>query len=742
MNLSKVSYPPSGVYRHGKEFEPIDLFLDALPYSKSFDLLLGYFSSSAIKLLSTGFAMFLYNGGRLRMVTNHIYSSQDKQAFLRGIESEPEYFNFSIKDFEKIKSSLNAEGEHFFNCIAWLISKNRIEIKVIKPKTGGISHPKEGLFNDGVNKLHFHGSMNFTAAGLVKNVESVSTRKSFESEEAKHAINEFEVLFESYFNENNKDVEYLDFGEVQEAIINDFGDKDLQELIEDSKSLLKKYNSNIYAKTSRKSKIEELEQEFEKILKEPRFPYDAPRDYQINAYENWMKNGMNGIFAMATGTGKTLTSLNCLLKIYEKENQYRAIITVPTIALANQWEVECAKFNFQNIIKVSSRNKWKAELAVFNAASSYLNTSFIIIITYASFVKSKFQSFFKKLPSNMLFIADEAHNIGSKGVAKLLDEVHLNRRIGLSATIHRQYDDVGNNKIEEFFKDRAPYSFEYSMKLAIENEYLCKYEYYPHLIELTEVETNNYYEISKKLMKYFDPKTKSFKNSKQKDKLLMDRKRIIHKAKNKFEVYQKILEKEFLKRKNLKYTLIYVPEGDIPEYDRADNFVESEENLRLINQYTIAVSDVNDEINVNQFTAKTDNREKVLKNFAQGKVDVLVSMKCLDEGVDVPRSELAIFCSSTGNPRQFIQRRGRVLRTHGKKTFATIHDLVVVPKKNNEENSYFYMNKNLIRKELQRVANFAILAVNSSFSFKTLSNILEEYNLNLYSLNDSETNER
>lgn len=337
----------------------------------------------------------------------------------------------------------------------------------------------------------------------------------------------------------------------------------------------------------------------------------------------------------------------------------------------------------------------------------------------------------------MLFIADEAHNIGSKGISKLLPQIHLNQRIGLSATIHRQYDDEGNHKIEEFFRDSPPYSFEYSMKLAIEKEYLCRYEYYPHVIELTEIETNKYYDISKKLMKFFDPKTKSFKKSEKVEKLLMDRKRIIHKAENKFEAYQQILKKEFLNRKNLKYTLIYVPEGDSPNYDSSDLNEESEESLRLINQYTRAVSDLNDEINVNQFTAKTDNREKVLKNFADGTIDVLVSMKCLDEGVDVPRSELAIFCSSTGNPRQFIQRRGRVLRTHGDKTFAVIHDLVVVPKNNNEENSYFHMNKSLVKKELQRVANFAMLSMNSSFSFKALSHILEEYNINLYDLNDN-----
>ena len=734
MKLSEITFPKSGEYKSGREFEPIDFFLDVLPSAKRFDLLLGYFSSTAIRTLSIGFAYFLYNGGRLRMVTNHIYSSFDKNALIEGKSRDPEYFNFSLDDYEKLKESLDGYGKHFFNCLAWLIAKQRVEIKIIKPRTKGISHIKSGLFVDEDSKVKFMGSMNFTSFGLLQNLELISINKSFESERDRIAITEFESEFKALIEEKNTTVDYLEFNSIEEVILSDFGDMKIHELLYQEKKLIS--NNVTLSNRRRKKKITDLEEEIERLISLPKFPYDKPRDYQIAACDNWIKNGMNGIFAMATGTGKTLTSLNCLLRIFKTENHYRAIITVPTIALANQWEDECRKFNFQNIIKVSSRNKWKDELAVFNSASNYLNNSYIIIVTYASFVKKKFQSFFKKLPSNMLFIADEAHNIGSKGVSKLLPQIHLNRRIGLSATIHRQYDDDGNHKIEEFFKDCSPYSFEYSMKLAIENEYLCRYEYYPHVIELTELEMNRYYEISKKLMKYFDPKTKSFKKDKKVEKLLMDRKRIIHKAENKFDVYKQILKNEFEIRKGLKYTLIYVPEGSIPDYDKVDSNEESEQNLRLINQYTRAVSDLDDELNVNQFTAKTEDREKVLKKFADGKIDALVSMKCLDEGVDVPRSELAVFCSSTGNPRQFIQRRGRVLRIHDNKTFATIHDLVVVPSKSNGENSYFQMNKSLIKKELERVANFAILSMNSVYSFNTLSHILEEYNINLYDLNE------
>lgn len=106
-------------------------------------------------------------------------------------------------------------------------------------------------------------------------------------------------------------------------------------------------------------------------------------------------------------------------------------------------------------------------------------------------------------------------------------------------------------------------------------------------------------------------------------------------------------------------------------------------------------------------------------------------MKCLDEGVDVPRSEMAIFCSSTGNPRQFIQRRGRVLRTHPDKRMAELHDLVVIPEVAHDTDSY-RMEQSLLKRELIRVNNFALLSENPSYSDIELREVMDYYGLNLY----------
>lgn len=329
-----------------------------------------------------------------------------------------------------------------------------------------------------------------------------------------------------------------------------------------------------------------------------------------------------------------------------------------------------------------------------------------------------------------MFIADEAHNLGSPSILKILLDLHLEKRIGLSATPDRKCDDIGNLAINEFLNDKPPYIVSFSMKKALEMKWLCPYEYHPHVVHLNEQEQEEYAKISRQLMNYLDPKTGTYKKDEMVERLLLKRKRIIHKAANKLGVYKQILKDEFKKKGNLKYTLVYVPEGLEADYSQVDIDEEDEDDIRLINEYTRAVRDIDDFVTVNQFTSSSSNRSSVLEDYEHGEIHVLTSMKCLDEGVDVPRSELAIFCASTGNPRQFIQRRGRVLRLHKDKTHAIIHDLVVIPDMDSRETSYD-MERNLVKTEMMRVADFAGLAMNKTETFTVLEEVLEFYNLNL-----------
>ena len=212
----------------------------------------------------------------------------------------------------------------------------------------------------------------------------------------------------------------------------------------------------------------------------PCFPYPTgPRQYQITAFNNWKANGQRGLFAMATGTGKTITSLNCLYEIYKHSGYYKALILVPTVTLVDQWEIECRKFKFDNIIKVCSKNhSWKNEIDRLKATEAVQRgskLSYIIISTYASYGKvDVFQELNEFSRKQLLLIADEAHNMGAPNISNKLIGIPYLRRIGLSATPDRQFDDLGNKRIREFFGAEDHYTYEYSMEEAIKKGVLCE----------------------------------------------------------------------------------------------------------------------------------------------------------------------------------------------------------------------------------------------------------------------------
>ena len=275
------------------------------------------------------------------------------------------------------------------------------------------------------------------------------------------------------------------------------------------------------------------------------------------------------------------------------------------------------------------------------------------------------------------------------------------------------------------------------MKQAIQEGKLCRYYYYPHVVYLNSSEMREYNELSVKLAKMYVVESDRFKNDDMLIALLLKRKRIIHKAEGKKTAFSQVLKERLKTNGSLKYSLVYVPEGNEPlEYfendsDSHDTITDDDGTLHLIEEYTRLVAESDPHTTVMQFTSETPNREEILEKFATGKLDVLTSMKCLDEGVDVPRSELAIFCASTGNPRQFIQRRGRILRTHKDKKFAVIHDLVVAPKIDYSSPSY-NMERNLLNNEMRRVREFADLSENSSDTVKEVEDILTYYNLPIF----------
>ena len=737
--LREVTWSEDRSYRTASDTEPVQFYMDGLCNSNRFDLLLGYFSSAAINVLSIGFASFLYNGGILRMAINNVLSQEDKDAIKAGREGVAINTTIDITDINNLKNSLDDYGQHFFECLAWLIANDKIQIKIIKPKYGkGIAHYKSGAFYDGIDTVGFKASCNFTAFGLLENLEELDAFLSWENSRSSKMINRQNTDFEDIFSGTSNVVEYLEIGDILVAIKNEFGNRSINELLIKEKELVEKKTRLLENKGIKKS-FAKATTKIEEIILTPRFPFAAgPRSYQMDAYSNWMKNNHQGIFAMATGTGKTITSLNCLLQEMQinKSKIYHAIILVPTITLVNQWSDESKRFNFQEIIKVSSKSLWENELATTLSIAKKIPTSFIIITTYASFVKERFNKYINELPADTLFIADEAHNIGSPSVLNRLQNITLQKRIGLSATPKRIYDIEGSASMENFFNDKEPYTYSFSMERAIEEGILCKYYYHPHIVSLTSDELKDYMEITKKLSKFFNRNSGSFDATDIVQMLLLKRKRIIHKAVNKLQVTRQILEERFIKEGNLRYTFIYVPEGITPDLEEDEN--ADEETIKIINQYTREIGRIDESIKVNQFISGMSDRNEVLEQFKEGKIHVIASMKCLDEGVDIPRAEHAIFCSSTGNPRQFIQRRGRILRTHPQKDIAIIHDLIVVPDLllSDSNSDTFRAERSLVEKELERVMYFASLAINPFETEHVFEELCNHYDLNIYTIHN------
>lgn len=758
MLKNNVLWPVSRRFKSRTEWEPIGFFSEALCNATQFDIKLGFFSSSAINILSDGFAAFLYNGGRMRMVINDILSIEDQQAMMVG-EADIWVPYFDLQNLQEVKRTLSERDKHFFECLAWLIKNERLEIKIVVPKEGeGIAHSKCGVLSDGLNRVAFDGSCNFSRTALIENLESLTAFCDWDGQGDVCKIDDIADDFERTFGGNDDSVIYLKADEVKAGISANFKHKDIGELMRDEQNLItRRLNNNLphniqsvlnRAKKKVESIIKKIDGQNIEVSKkeEPSFPFDEPRDYQKQAYENW-KVKQKGLFAMATGTGKTLTSLNCLLNIWKKFHFYKAIILVPTITLVDQWEDECKRFHFNHITKVSSKNpKWKTELDSIKTKESIKidgeESSFIIIATYASFAREnifrELVDFNRNTTRQMLLIADEAHNMGSGRILDRLGGVKFARRIGLSATPERQFDESGNNAILGFFGCENGYTFEFNMKEAIDKGYLCRYKYYPHIVHLNDNEMAEYMRISLQLAKFFNHEKESFpKGDDILMRLLLKRKRIVHKAQEKERIFQQIIQERYVEKGNLKYTLVYVPEGARPDDETADVFDDIETvndddySDNLIDTYTRIVQDISKTTTVKKFVSGIKERNEILEKYACGEIEVLTSMKCLDEGVDVPRSEMAVFCASTGNPRQFIQRRGRILRKHPDKHIAIIHDLVVAPKVNSAQDNY-NMERSLIKSELKRVRDFAVLSENADFAYNELNEILSYYNISLF----------
>lgn len=386
------------------------------------------------------------------------------------------------------------------------------------------------------------------------------------------------------------------------------------------------------------------------------------RDYQRLAVEAFRENNDLGIFDMATGTGKTFTSIVCANDFYEKNQKQFLIILVPYLHLIPQWKENLNLLGITTQVEIANnRNSWTQKLKnlVFDFDHGYRDR----VVAIGSYKSTNSELFGELINSIQLkrygfLIADECHYLGSGSSNNLMIYKKLQAKLGLSATPRRWWDEDGTKKIFNLF---GKVVFEYSLQKAIDNNFLTHYNYYPVPLKLTLDETDKYVKVSKLISRLAGQARDGDQDAKEALKRnLLKRSRIIQSADNKIATF-----KDVFKKHKHDYSLVYCPDGEIKKYT---SLVGNELGVR-----------------VHRFDSEITYKERtqILKQFSENRIQTLTAIRCLDEGVDVPATKIAYFISSTTNPRQFIQRRGRILRPDRKsgKRMADIYDLIVVPDK-------------------------------------------------------------
>ena len=447
-------------------------------------------------------------------------------------------------------------------------------------------------------------------------------------------------------------------------------------------------------------------------------PFIQLRQYQQQAVANWFANKGRGTLKMATGSGKTITALVIATELHRKIGLQVLLVVCPYRHLVTQWARECQKFNLEPVLAFESVRSWQSQLSseLYNVHSG--NQLFLTVVTTNdTLMSSGFQSQLPYFPDKTLIVGDEAHNLGARRREESLPR-RVGLRLALSATPERYFDDAGTQSLFDYFGPvLAP---EFTLKDAIQQGALVHYLYYPVLVELTDVEARAYAKLTRKIGRALLFRGRDVEQVDSEDEeltpLLMQRARMIGAADNKLEALRTLMAK----RLNTQHTLFYCGDGSV-ETKAVASLRQLQEVARILG--------VELGYRVSTYTAETplEEREDLRHQFETGELQGLVAIRCLDEGVDIPAIKTAVILASSGNPRQFIQRRGRVLRPHPSKQRATLFDMIVLPPELDRET--LEVERNLLRKELRRFVEFADLADNAGEARVKLLALQKRYGL-------------
>lgn len=665
-----------------------EFFNPVLESAIQYDRITGYFSPRVLALAARGFSKFLSRGGKIRVITSVQVDTETYNTLrnYHGSISERLAQLDEVKLFNPsdLKDDLQKD---YLKIFLSLIKTGLLEMKiaVVDSEKGGIFHEKIGIVIDEEgNGLSFSGSNNETPSGWGRNIEQFKVFSNWNIATVEF-FNQDKLQFDDYWGGKSKAAIVLDVDEAfkQNVLkINEL-DEDFQDIVRRVSTAEKKLGA---------VKVEEER---------------TPHPYQLEAMSHWKEHGYMSVFEMATGTGKTFTSILALKEFKQDNGSLHGVVVVPLSTLVIQWADEL-KANLPNvtIIIVSGINtSWKDQVSNLIASRRLgIDVDYVLVTTYATFSSDSLSGYIDQMPDKLILLADEMHNMVTESNLRAASNLAYAYRLGLSATPIRLWKQEESREVLGLFGGN---SYVYSLEKAIDNGFLVPYYYHPIIIHLDAEEYEEYTVLSKEISRMSSFGDKSKKDNPSYSMKLMKRSRIKKQADSKFMRLEQMLND--LGGSNMRDTLIY-----------------SDSNAMLERIQKILTTRF---IKSTKFTgAETlDERLNTINNLREGAISAIVAIKCLDEGVDIPSAITGIFMSNNTDSREYVQRLGRVLRKDklGNKDHANVYDFIVFPpgETGNEDS----VGRNLVKNELIRCKFFTELAVNGDESWWSIYESLDKY---------------
>ena len=684
-----------------------DFYIPILSNAVMYKRAVGFFNSAALYEMAIGLRHLVEMQGKMELIVSPRLTEEDIQSITLGYKTREEVIERALlRDFDEPKSKTEFRK---LNLLANLIAEGVLDIKVafkINANSAGIFREKIGIVIDTEgNKVAFTGSMNETYSGLLQNYESIDVFCSWRDEDYDR-VNIKENAFDNLWDNLDTAMEVIPF-------------------------------PNVAVEKLRSYKMEETGSMFVEIQEEDDsqdvfFTIPTPidlYDYQREAIENWKTNNYCGIFDMATGAGKTFTALGALSSLSKNLNNNIAVVIVaPYQHLVEQWVEDIIQFNVKPIVAYSyPGQKWRKQFS--DAVTAYnvgAINNFCVIATNATFSLNDFQSILQKFKKNFAFVVDEAHNFGAAKLSSLLPK-KARYRLALSATIERFRDEEGTSKLRKYFGKTC---ISFSLKEAIQKGFLTSYYYHPVVVYLNADEYEQYKEITKTIIRNGGASQENIEKNPYIEMLLIKRARIISGCKEKVSKLVEVMKPY----RTDNYILVYC---GATKYDNDSSELKDDDEVRQIEEvnkrlyYDLGMK-------VHKFTSEEskEERDEIKRMFASGtELQVITAIKCLDEGVNIPAIKKAFILASSTNPKEYIQRRGRVLRRAKGKEYAEIFDFITLPRPLDDvpfcSEEEISCDLSLVRKEFFRMIDFAETARNPFEIDKLKEDIQDAYNQNL-----------